>query len=100
MGSRYQGRDGYIYLFTPGHPNADQNGYVKEHRLVVERMVQRFLTKEEVIHHLDFNRTNNQIDNLMLFPNQRSHSSFHKKIIQFGYTNPMIKQIKERWNGQ
>jgi hypothetical protein len=84
----------------------NDNGYVLildglmwklEHKIVVENFIGRKLKKEEVIHHLDFNKKNNKIENLMLFHNQKEHASFHIKIKKFGITNPIAKQIEERW---
>jgi len=72
--------------------------WVQEHRLVVENFIGRKLTNEETIHHLDHNRMHNSIENLMLFPNQKEHKAFENKIKQFGITNPIMKQINERWN--
>lgn len=88
---------GYVLIYSPEHPKAVQN-YVREHRLVVEKFIGRYLNKEEVIHHIDENRQNNHISNLMLFKNQIEHSKFHTKIKQFGMTNPIRRQIAERWS--
>lgn len=86
----------YIKILSKNHPNA-KKGYVLEHRLVVEKHIGRYLTNKEVIHHIDENKTNNNIENLMLFPTQKTHASFHTKIRQFGMTNPIKRQIKNRW---
>ena len=72
--------------------------FIAEHRLAVESHIKRELNQEETIHHIDYNKENNSIDNLMLFPNQSEHQKFHLKIRQFGLTHPVLRQIKERWN--
>lgn len=72
--------------------------WVLEHKIVVENFIERSLTKDEVVHHLDFCKTNNDINNLMIFPSQKEHQKFHLKLKQFGMTNPIIKQINERWD--
>jgi len=74
-----------------------ENRWVKEHRYVIEKFINRGLNKNEVIHHLDEIRSNNLIQNLMLFPTEQEHQSFHLKIKQFGYTQPILNQIKNRW---
>lgn len=89
-------KHGYIYIYCPEHPSARAK-YVREHRLVMEKRLGRYLTPEEVVHHIDFNKQNNNIDNLMLFETRKSHSSFHLKIRQFGMTNPIKRQIANRW---
>lgn len=89
---------GYIMLFSPNHPNPNQGKYVYEHRLVVEKRIGRYLTKEEVIHHLNENKQDNRIENLMLFENNRAHMKFHIKIKQVGMTGPIRRQIEHRWD--
>lgn len=89
---------GYILIYKPDHPNCDKQGYVFEHRYRVELKINRYLNKEEKVHHLDEVKTNNQINNLMLFKNQKEHQRFHLKIKQFGLTNPIKRQIKNRWD--
>ncbi len=81
----------------PKHQFANEKGYVWQHRLVVEKKIGRFLTKEEVVHHIDTKKGNNNLKNLMIFPTQRDHMRFHSKIVQFGYTGPVVRQIENRW---
>lgn len=54
-----------------------------EHRVVAERILGRPLKKEEVVHHLDFNKRNNNPDNLMIFPNNYAHMKYHAKLKKF-----------------
>jgi hypothetical protein len=39
----------------------------------------RLLTKEEVVHHIDHNPLNNNIDNLMLFANNSLHKKYESQ---------------------
>lgn len=68
-----------------------------EHRRRVEEFIGRKLRKEEVVHHIDFNKKNNSINNLMLFPNQKAHASFHIKFEKFGFNKQIRNQIAFRW---
>jgi hypothetical protein len=68
--------DGYRHLLRPDHPNANQHGYVKEHRLVVELDLGRRLTDSEVVHHKDRDRLNNSLDNLEVLT-QAEHARLH-----------------------
>lgn len=76
-GGQTVNQHGYRYVLMPDHPNANGNGYVAEHRLVMEFLLARLLSTEEVVHHRDSNRLNNFSSNLFLFPNSSAHAKFH-----------------------
>ena len=63
----------YRNIYLPNHPYCKSNGLVFEHRLVMEKKIGRYLRPEEVIHHIDGNTLNNDIDNLELFENHKKH---------------------------
>lgn len=72
---------GYMLMYAPYHPNLNtKDGYVLEHRLVMERKLKRFLLPSEVVHHIDEQKTNNNISNLLLFKNGREHTIHHMKL--------------------
>lgn len=71
--------NGYICIWIPEHPNSDSKGYVREHRLVMEEKIGRYLKRSEVVHHIDGDTMNNDIDNLILFKSQSEHSIYHAK---------------------
>ena len=77
-GKRYY--DKYSALYVPDHPHSNKAGYVMEHRLVMEKSVGRYLDLKEVVHHIDNDPTNNDINNLMLFKVDADHQRYHKKI--------------------
>ena len=64
----------------PNHPNKSVKNTVLEHRFAMECKIGRYLTAKEVVHHIDFNKINNEPDNLMLFENQAKHVKYHKKL--------------------
>lgn len=66
----------YNYAVVREHPNATKYGYVLEHRVVMENMIGRLLTADEVVHHKDHNRKNNDPSNLELM-SWAEHSSHH-----------------------
>lgn len=65
--------EGYILVKSPGHPFATKAGYVREHRLVMEAHLGRYLEPHEVVHHKDDDPSNNDIDNLKLFDSNAEH---------------------------
>jgi len=77
-GGKTQMGNGYVYVLTPEHPKTkvskkNKRGYIAEHILVIEKKIDRYLQGDECIHHIDGNRSNNNIDNLILFHNSGEH---------------------------
>jgi len=70
--------DGYILVLSPNHPYAQVDGYVREHRLVMEKKIGRYLLPEEVVHHDDENKANNKPENLRLFKNDVEHRRYER----------------------
>lgn len=68
----------YLYAKIEKHPNATKNGYVLEHRAVMENIVGRLLTSEEEVHHIDRDSHNNSPDNLQLL-SKEEHRKLHGK---------------------
>lgn len=69
--------NGYKYIYNPNHPYCTKQGYIREHKLIVEKHIGRYIKKEEQIHHINKNKLDNRIENLMLFPDVKSHRSYH-----------------------
>lgn len=70
---------GYVFVYCPRHRHADSAGYVKEHRLIMEKHLGRELRAEEIVHHKDRNRSNNDISNLRVV-SRHEHSMIHARI--------------------
>lgn len=69
--------DGYKLIHTPNHPFKDFNNYVREHRIVVEKQIGRYLLKKESVHHIDEIKINNIPENLIAFTSESAHQRFH-----------------------
>ena len=70
--------DGYIKVYVPDHPHASADGYVMKHTLVMERHIGRFLREDEVVHHVNRIRDDNQLKNLRLMT-KKEHQSMHMR---------------------
>jgi len=72
--------------------------WVFEHRLVVENFIKRELTKEEEVHHINGNKQNNSINNLMIFSNHSEHMSFEIYFKKYGFNQRARRIISTRWS--
>ena len=68
---------GYWLILNQNHPNAI-NGYIKEHRFVMEQKLGRILNRKEIVHHVNGIKIDNRPENLELF-NNSEHSRLHMK---------------------
>lgn len=72
-GGRTVDADGYVLVKSPDHPHATKAGYVREHRLAMERELGRYLLPTEVVDHIDGDRGNNDPANLRVFASNAEH---------------------------
>lgn len=63
---------GYRWIYVNGYP-------VREHIYIMEQSLGRKLKEDEVIHHINFNRSDNRLENLKLMT-RADHSGLHAKI--------------------
>ena len=68
---------GQLLIWSPDHPFKSKQGYVREARLIAEKHICRYLESNEVIHHIDFDNTNNNPKNIFVFENHSVHMSYH-----------------------
>lgn len=72
-GGKTLDKSGYVLVWNPDHPQANHAGYVREHRLVAEGILGRFLTRDEVVHHKNGDPADNRPENLQVFDSNADH---------------------------
>ena len=77
---RYKGgfvdNDGYSNTFLPSHPFSKKSGHILTHRLIMEQQIGRYLTEDEIVHHKDGDKSNNDISNLQIMTKSK-HAEHH-----------------------
>ena len=73
-------RNGYRLILCKEHPKANYGGYVREHILIAEKHIGRFLKDFERVHHINGDRLDNNISNLKIMTD-----SEHKKLHSTGF---------------
>ena len=70
---------GYIQIWKPSHPRANQKGYVFEHILIVEKALGKPFPEGAEVHHLNGNVADNRPQNLVVCPNRAYHMLLHQR---------------------
>ena len=66
----------YWALSMPNHPEADSNGYVLLHRIVMEKVLGRPLLSDEIVHHRNRDKLDNRPKNLEVLTRSQ-HQKLH-----------------------
>jgi hypothetical protein len=72
-GGRIIDKNGYVLILCPEHPYASWGGYVREHRLVMEQHLGRYLEPQEIVHHINGDHQDNRIENQEVFSSNAQH---------------------------
>ncbi len=90
-GGRIKSR-GYVLVFMPEHPHADPKGYVREHRLVVEKRLGRYLRPDEHVHHVNHVKDDNRDENLQVMT-KGEHTTEHRTGAK--HTPEVVEKLRE-----
>lgn len=72
---------------------------INEHRYVMEQIIGRKLTSNEIVHHIDGNKLNNNPDNLQLLTRKQHVQVHFKGVKRTAETLEKIREAsKQRWN--
>lgn len=78
-GGRVKGPDGRMLVHAPWHPRATLCGskYILEYRLIAEQKLGRRLRRNEIVHHINGDKTDNAPANLEVMT-RRQHIERHR----------------------
>lgn len=86
-GGRWVSPKGYVHVWVSDDDSMsvmrDKNNRVYEHRLVMARSLGRPLLKEERVHHINGNRSDNQIENLELWSTSQPYGQRVRDKVQW-----------------
>jgi hypothetical protein len=69
----------YLYEKRPGHPSANSEGYVLQHRLIAEKAIGKYLPEGAEVHHVNGNGFDNRPENLVACQDQSYHMLLHRR---------------------
>ena len=71
---------GYVSAYAPNHKKASKgHSYVREHILIAERVLGKYLPDNAEVHHVDGVRSNNENSNLVICDDDPYHKCLHTR---------------------
>lgn len=100
---------GYWKILMWEHPNHDNDGYIAEHRFLMEEFLKKtdpshpalednYLSKQWIVHHKNGVKTDNRLENLEVMPRNQHHSwlHYHDQIKSLQFEIIKLKNILDR----
>jgi len=72
--------NGYVRIMLPGHPRANDGGYVLEHIAVAEKVLGRPLPDQAEVHHFNEVKSDNSNKNLVICEDRSYHFLLHARL--------------------
>lgn len=82
-GGRTTDKQGYVLVYAPDHPFKNGVGYVREHRLVMEKVLGRYLRRDEEPHHKNGITGDNRPENLELRVGRHGRGSTPQELVEW-----------------
>lgn len=87
-GGRFINTQGYVMVLVKSGSidrNSGWENYRPEHIVNIEQSIGRKLINDECVHHIDGDRQNNQLDNLVLISSNQEHRIIHSELSRLCY---------------
>ena len=87
-GGKWISSDGYVMILVKQGKLQNESGwshYKKEHRIVMEKFLNRELSEKEKVHHINGEKQDNNIENLDLLSSDKEHRESHQSLQEIGY---------------
>lgn len=75
-GNERKDSEGYVFVRAYDHPHKNHKGMIRKHKEAMENYLGCIVPREWEIHHIDKNKENNNLSNLMLFKSKSAHRRF------------------------
>lgn len=102
-GGKFKGEYTFVYIprgskYFSMARQGKHTQYTTEHRLVMAKHLQRPLKSNEIVHHINSNKFDNRLENLVLTTNGKHKTTYkfgYKEGFDQGYTDGLIKGLKQ-----
>lgn len=92
---------GYTGIHAPAHNRSNHSGYVAEHIIIAEHILGCLLPEGAVVHHVDGNRKNNNMSNLVICQDSAYHTHLHLRMRAYeacGHANWRKCRYCKKWD--